>query len=217
MATSIDQVPRQRYARGEGERLRDDLLAAAAELMATHGNVEAISLRAVAREAGVSPTAVYRHFDDHLDLLRETVDACWTNFLAAIRVGAESSPDPFVAFRATGDAYVKFAMEHQGQYRVLFGNQIDLAYDGSATGLDAFQVLVQLVTGILAANDDPRDPFFVSVQVNTWIHGIVDLCGCNPDMPWPDIDVQIDGLSSALGLRPADAERPPRSAEHRQQ
>ena len=76
-------------------------------------SVEGISLGAVAREAGVSPTPVYRHFDDQMDLLRESVKACWDNFLAALRVGAESSPDPFVAFRDIGDAYVRFALEHQ--------------------------------------------------------------------------------------------------------
>ena len=85
MATStVDSAPapaeRQRYARGEGDKLRTDLIDAATDLMATHGSIDGISLRAVARRAGVSPTAVYRHFDDHLDLLRESVADCWKHF-----------------------------------------------------------------------------------------------------------------------------------------
>ena len=56
-------IRRQKSARGQGDRLRRDLLEAAANLMATHGDIESVSLRAVAREAGVSATAVYRHVD----------------------------------------------------------------------------------------------------------------------------------------------------------
>ncbi len=186
---------------------------AAIELMAQHGTIEGISLRAVARRAGVSPTAVYRHFDDHLDLLRESVVECWKHFYEVMVDAANSSADPFVAFRAAGDSYVEFAMEHQGQYRVLFSNRIHLDMseaelpnsmtppDGvSDAGMSAFQVLVGLVSAILERNGDDRDPFFVAVQVHTWIHGMVDLVGCHPDAPWPAMEPLLDGLSSALGL-----------------
>jgi AcrR family transcriptional regulator len=210
-----NQPVRQRYARGEGDKLRDDLLDAATELMAEHGSIEGISLRAVARRAGVSPTAVYRHFDDHLDLLRESVSRCWSNFFEMMVEARNSSGDPFVAFRNAGDAYVRFAMEQQGQYRILFSNriQVDLSevdFPNSMeppdatddVGMSAFQVLVELVADILTANTDDRDPFFVAVQVHTWIHGMVDLVGCHPDAPWPPVDALLDGLSDALRLQP---------------
>ncbi len=206
---------RQRNARGEGDRLRIELLEAATELMAELGTIEGISLRAVARRAGVSPTAVYRHFDDHLALLRESVALCWANFYESIVTARDSSPDPFVAFRAAGDAYVRFAIEHQGQYRVLFSNRIELDMNGldipnsmepydpaSDPGMSAFQILVDLVASILRTNDDERDPFFVAVQVHTWIHGMVDLVGCHPDQAWPAMDELMEGLSSSLSLDP---------------
>ena len=214
-AQTTASAPRQRYARGEGDKLRLDLLNAAAELMATHGTLDGISLRAVAREAGVSPTAVYRHFDDHLDLLRDSVAMCWGNFYRAMREARESSDDPFVTFRASGEAYVRFAMEHHGQYRVLFSNTIDLAMtpeelgadidadDVDNVGMAAFQLLVDQVAEILALNGDDRDPFFVAVQVHTWIHGIVHLCGNHPDMAWPPIPDLMDGLRESLRLTPA--------------
>ncbi len=220
MATStVDSAAapaeRQRYARGEGDKLRRDLIDAATELMAEYGTIDGISLRAVARRAGVSPTAVYRHFDDHLDLLRESVGECWKHFYEIMIEAAESSDDPFVAFRAAGDGYVRFAMEHQGQYRILFSNRIHLDLsdvelpnsmaapgDTSDAGMSAFQVLVGLVSAILERNDDDRDPFFVAVQVHTWIHGMVDLVGCHPDVPWPEMSSLLDGLSAALRLDP---------------
>ncbi len=218
MATStVDSAAapagRQRYARGEGDKLRRDLIDAATELMAEYGTIDGISLRAVARRAGVSPTAVYRHFDDHLDLLRESVAECWKHFFEIMIEAAESSDDPFVAFRAAGDGYVRFAMEHQGQYRILFSNRIHLDLsdvelpnsmtppgDADDAGISAFQVLVGLVSAILERNSDDRDPFFVAVQVHTWIHGMVDLVGCHPDAPWPEMDALLDGLSAALCL-----------------
>ena len=193
-------TPRQRYARGEGDRLRQDLLESAADLMAKHGDIEGISLRAVARDAGVSATAVYRHFDDHLDLLRQSVEYCWGHFRSTLGDASESSDDPFVRFRAMGDAYVQFALEHPGQYRVLFSNKIDLGEQGGPIGISAFHLLVDNVADMLRVLDDDRDPFFVAVQVHTWMHGIVDLVGCHPAMAWPPIEQLMDGLSIALGL-----------------
>jgi AcrR family transcriptional regulator len=202
MATAADPAAtaRPRSARGEGDTLRDDLLTAAAELMAVHGEMEAVSLRAVARRAGVSATAVYRHFDDHLELLRATVDHCWTTFYDRLRDAAATTDDPFDAFRAMGDAYVSYALERTGEYRVLFSDKVDLGDGQSPGGLAAFQLLVDAVARILDVLGDPRDPFFVAVQVHTWVHGIVDLCGSHPDMPWPEPPQLLDGLSEALRL-----------------
>jgi AcrR family transcriptional regulator len=168
--------------------------------MAKHGDIDGISLRAVARDAGVSATAVYRHFDDHLDLLRESVEYCWGHFRSTLSAASESSDDPFVRFRAMGDAYVQFALEHPGQYRVLFSNKIDLGGEGGPVGISAFHLLVDNVADILRVLDDDRDPFFVAVQVHTWMHGIVDLVGCHPAMAWPPIDKLLDGLGASLGL-----------------
>jgi AcrR family transcriptional regulator len=201
MATATQARQRRRYAPGEGDRLRQDLLDAAGELMVRHGDIEAISLRSVAREVGVSATAVYRHFDDHVTLLREAVDACWADFLASLSAAAATSDDPFVSFRAMGEAYVAFALERPGQYRVLFSNKVDVGAE-SPGGLEAFGLLIDAVTAMLASRNDPRDPFFVSVQVHTWMHGIVDLCGSHPGLDWPPIPAMLDGLSSALALDP---------------
>lgn len=191
---------RRRYARGEGDRLRDDLLEAAAELMSKHGSVDQISLRGVAREVGVSPTAVYRHFDDHLDLLRQSVDYCWANFHRALTDALVGHDGAYAALRACGEAYCDFAFHNTGQYRVLFSNRIDLGPREAPIGDEAFQILIDLVAACLREREDPRDPFFVAVQVHTWIHGIVDLCFGHADLSWPTIDAQLDGLVDALRL-----------------
>lgn len=203
VATVTDQ-PRERYARGEGERLRVDLLDAAAELMAETGSVEGTSLRAIARRVGVSPTAVYKHFADHDELLQASVDHCWSNFSTALFAAADSENNPFEAFRAMGDAYVRFALEHQGQYRVMFSNRIHLEGFTKSIGETAYEGLIGVVEQMLAELGDDRDPGFVAAQVHTWIHGIVDLVGNHPDAEWPATDALLDGLADALRLRPSD-------------
>lgn len=204
-ALAAPDVVRPRAARGEGDRLRGDLLDAAADLMAEHGSVEGISLRAVARRAGVSPTAVYRHFDDHMSLLRAAVDHCWSNFSEAMVDAFGSGVDPYDAIHRAGEAYIDFALRNPGQYRVIFSNRIALEGGKGDVGQSTFDLLVAGVDAVIAARGDGRDPRFVAAQVHTWIHGIVDLVGCHPAMDWPDTDLLLDGLGDALGLGPIDA------------
>ncbi len=201
MGAAAEPVRRSRNARGEGERLRADLLEAAANLMATHGDIESISLRAVAREAGVSPTAVYRHFEDHHDLLRESVEYCWTSFRQALVDSTLGVTDPFDELERLGAAYAQFALDHPGQYRVMFSNRIELGDADVTIGLAAYQLLVDAVVRILDALGDGRSPYFVAAQLHTWMHGTVDLCASHPDMHWPGTDSLLDGMVEALRLR----------------
>ena len=53
---------RERNRRGEGDRLRAEILAAASRLLEAAGTDEGLSLRAVAREVGISPQSMYLHF-----------------------------------------------------------------------------------------------------------------------------------------------------------
>ena len=205
MSAAAEPVRRQRNARGEGERLRAELLEAAANLMATNGDIESISLRAVAREAGVSATAVYRHFDDHHDLLRESVVYCWTNFRQSLTESRRGITDPFDALQALRAAYVQFALDHPGQYRVMFSNRMQPEGDSAVIGLAAYQVLVDSVAEILGVLGDDRDPYFVAAQLHTWLHGVVDLWSNHPDVSWPGADRLIDSMTEVIGIdrRPA--------------
>ena len=152
MSAAEMPVRRQKSARGEGDRLRQDLLESAANLMATHGDVESISLRAVARDAGVSPTAVYRHFPDHLTLLREASEYCWTNLRDALR-DARGGRRPTRSCRSTPTATRTSSspIDHPGQYRVLFSNKLDLGGESSAVGRSAFPAAPR-------RRDDDPDP-----------------------------------------------------------
>src|SRR3989442_1618984 len=59
---------RTRYRRGEGARLREDILEAASRLFFEQGGAEGVTIRAVAAATRVSPPAVYLHFADKDEL-----------------------------------------------------------------------------------------------------------------------------------------------------
>ena len=197
-------VTRERNPRGQGERLRVDLIDAAVELIAETGSVDGVSLRAAARRAGVSPMAVYNHFADKDALLVAAVEHCWDEFQAAIAATLDE-PEPSARLRAAGDAYVRFALEHPGRYAVMFSGTRNLPERAVPIGMSAFDTLVAMVADILDARHDGRDPAFVAVQVHTWIHGMVSLLGCAPDGPWPSTDALLDDLLVRLGLSPPTA------------
>lgn len=196
---------RQQNAPGEGDRLRTELLDAATDLIAEHGTIEGISLRAIARRAGVSPAAVYRHFDDHSELLHEAIGRCWEALLQELKTARGGDGDAFDAFDRLGIAYARFAVESPGRYRVMFSDNIEFAAETSSVANATFMLLVELVQKMLQVLGDGRSTHIVAVQVHTWVHGIVAMSNSHPDFEWPPVEQQLLGLRDALGLvRPAD-------------
>jgi AcrR family transcriptional regulator len=195
------QRPRSR--RGEGETLRDDLLVAAVELIGTAGSVDQVSLRAVAAHVGVSPTAVYRHFDDHHALMTNTLVKCWRTFEAALRASQDPTLDNFTNFERMGAAYAAFSAAEPGMYRAMFSAYDSMGDDVLGASLDVFTILVDIVARLLSDNDDDRDPSYVATQVHTWVHGIVDLCRDPERTPYPaSSEDLIADLAVRLGLDP---------------
>lgn len=167
---------------------RDRLLASAVALLAERGSFDQVSLRAIASGAGVSPTAVYRHFSDHAALLDAVAAWCWEQFDAAVfgsgvvgsgDLGGEpaaeaTNEEPIHRFRRQGLAYVAFARDNPGIYRALMDCRFD-DVSRADDGLSVYAKLVTMVGEVLAANGDDRDPERVALLVHTWIHGIATI------------------------------------------
>lgn len=99
--------------------LRAALVHAGLRAIATDGP-EGFSLRDVARRAGVSPPAVYRHFADKDELLTAIAIDCFERLHAGLeKAVAAADPDPLAQFRATGVAYLRFAVAHPAHFRAL--------------------------------------------------------------------------------------------------
>jgi AcrR family transcriptional regulator len=194
----VKAVTRARAKRGEGAKLRDDLLDATVDLIAETGSIDEVSLRAAAKRAGVSPTAVYQHFEDRDDLVESAVIRCWQDFREALSAAFEVD-DPYERLRVGGGIYARFAVEHPRQYAVMIG-ETDRLPGATPFGLEAFNDLVLMVAAILDAKGDDRDAVFVATLVHTWTHGIVSLAACAPELPWPGLDELLDEVVIRLGL-----------------
>lgn len=106
--------------RRERERLdtRERILAAAREMFATEG-YEAVTMRAIAERIEYTPTALYHHFPSKQALVSEL---CQSDFaqLAKFFQSSTAPTDPIQRIYSIGDAYLRFAEEHPGQYRFMF-------------------------------------------------------------------------------------------------
>lgn len=118
-----DTAERRSYHHGD---LRNALVRAAADL-AEKGGPEAITIRAAARMAGVTPTATYRHFASQVDLLCAARDDAMER-MSAVVLGLLADPsddaDPAAVavdrILAAGRGYVLFALEEPGLFRTAF-------------------------------------------------------------------------------------------------
>jgi len=117
MASQAQKVGDPRpYHHGD---LRRALVLAARRLLEREG-VAALSLRAVAREAGVSPAAPYHHFKDKSELLDAVADEGWfelDNALAEVAARATDEDDRLTEVLL---AYVLFAREQPALYRLMY-------------------------------------------------------------------------------------------------
>jgi AcrR family transcriptional regulator len=96
--------------------LRATLLQAAGKRLERKG-IAALSLREVARRAGVSHNAPYRHFAGREGLLAALAAQGFERLGQAMR-GQTG--------RGMGEAYVRFALQHPQRFRLMFGGQIEL-------------------------------------------------------------------------------------------
>lgn len=180
---------RTRNPRGQGERLRVALLDAARELLLEVGDQDKLSVRAVTARAGVTPNALYLHFAGKDELLSAVINAGYTELRAFLRDAAASESDPIERLRAFALAYIDFAAERPGIYRVLFMTKlregVPMPQPGAPTGqdegVDTFNDLLALVTACLP---EGADPFTLAAQLWAGLHGYVALQQVMPAFPW---------------------------------
>ena len=104
--------------------LRNALLEAALAQIAAHGG-RALSLREVARAAGVSHTASYRHFPSKESLLAAIAEQGFVMLGDAVGAAVQAHPDePLAALQASGIAYVEFGVQYPHHLQIMFGGLI---------------------------------------------------------------------------------------------
>ncbi len=110
----MDETPAPRpYRHGN----LPNALRAAARAILDESGPEVIGLRETARRVGVSATAAYRHFASKEDLLASVAAEGFRELTAAMEAAADG-PDPLIG---VGLAYVEFALQKKGLFRLMFG------------------------------------------------------------------------------------------------
>ncbi|MEN0062000.1 MAG: TetR/AcrR family transcriptional regulator [Myxococcota bacterium] len=110
--------------------------------------VRAVSFREVARRAGVSHQTPYHHFGNHQGILRAIAEEGFEQLASAMAEAAgRAGPDPLDRLTAGGVAYVLFALDHVGHFRVMFDHTLFESPENSPTvseGQRAYGVLLTL-------------------------------------------------------------------------
>ncbi len=186
---------RRRNRRGEGRKLRDEIITAAVELLDEHGDERAITLRSIARRIGIAAPSIYPHFPDPQAIMLAVVRQEFGRLATTMRTAAAGGgQDPRQRLLAACHAYLDLAQIHPGRYRIMFGGlwTPDMS-EGSITeddmdglGMDALQVFVDALGDCVAAGQATSTDLF-SDAVALWLglHGLAHQRAVIRKFPWP--------------------------------
>jgi AcrR family transcriptional regulator len=203
MSTS-ERVPRERYHHGY---LPNALVEAARELVAEAGP-ERFSLREAARAVGVSPNAAYRHFANKSELLNAVALDAFAALgremeRAEARAARAVREDPAVArFKATGRAYVHFALAQPELFRLMFGEHGMRALKNASAvpSPSAYDRLGAALDGLVEAGHlSPRARAGAELKAWTIVHGFATLV-LEGAQRFESPDAQAGALESVLDL-----------------
>ncbi|WP_339766979.1 TetR/AcrR family transcriptional regulator [uncultured Pseudosulfitobacter sp.] len=193
-------MPKRGYHHGN---LRQALVDAALELIELKGPT-GFTLSEAAKQAGVTPAAVYRHFEGREDLIAEAALQGYEIFADLMDYAYQSGqPSALAAFEATGRAYLAFARKHPGHYISMFesGISINRTPELAAAANRANGVLEKAASDLsqhIPADKRPPASMF-SAHIWAMSHGVVELFARNSPgraSPFPPEDL----LESGIGI-----------------
>jgi AcrR family transcriptional regulator len=156
-------------------RLGDDLLSAAAALIAERGP-QAFSLREVARRARVSEAAPYWHFSSKEALLAAVAEQGFVGLATAMEGVRSRVADPRRRLQQLGVAYVRFALAHPSHLRIMFGPEIRDKTAHPALKAASERAFGLLIGGIVEAQRAGRvrrgNPEDLAVAAWALVHGL---------------------------------------------
>jgi AcrR family transcriptional regulator len=201
-AQTASAVRRRPNPRGEGNRLREDILGAAVRLIAEVGSVEAVSLRGIAREAGIDPMSIYRHFSSKEELVWAVLDAEFGTLADALDEAECVFDDPVDRLRARCLAYVRFGMDRSGEFVVLFGTEgRPTPPDVESEHLPGWPVFAAFVTAVEhCRRSGLADARTRATLLWVALHGATVLRLSKRGFPWPPLEQMVDELLLRLVL-----------------
>jgi AcrR family transcriptional regulator len=175
------------------ETTREEIKAVAWGQIATAG-ASSLSLRAIAREMGLTAPALYRYFKDRDALVTALVIDAFNSFADALEAGMGSCPaaDHTGRLRAIGRAYREWAVAYPQRYTLIFGTPIRGYFPPHETqpaGLRSFKVLLEALNDAYGAGvlhlpaEYGRDPPALGARLEILRQGA--------EIPFPAVVVQL--------------------------
>lgn len=153
--------------------LKAVLLKAAFQLVGKIG-AEGFTLREVARRAGVSHNAPYRHFKSKEDLIAALATEAFRQLHEALRKSVAEGEEPREQLRAASRAYLHFALENRPRFNLMFHSTFDR--DAYPEYISAYSDSLTLLGGLIEANRGVKlDTETAGELVWASIHGIAEL------------------------------------------
>jgi len=160
---------RKSYHRGN---LREALLETAFNLVDSEG-VEGLSMRALARETGVSSAAPFRHFADKQLLLQAVAEKASENLQQKLDEAARDRDDALTQFRAMTVAYVRFAAEHPNLFRLVQSTpSVSGAFLGEVNDERRLKLIALIYEGQNAGLIPDADPELIALSSEALTHGL---------------------------------------------
>ncbi|WP_285629385.1 TetR/AcrR family transcriptional regulator [Actinoallomurus iriomotensis] len=196
---------RGRNPRGQGERLREDIISAALRMLDELGDDQALSLRAVAREVGIAATSVYIHFEDRDALVLAALQRFHQDLVQAVDRAESTSTDPVAKLRARIHLLGVWVRRHPGLYKVLHESTLN-----QRRAMDFKQELTERTTAAVQKCMDAGlapadDAAMVALDLRAAVHGAVSMRVNQPDLPWPPLEEQLDRFLIKLVAVPSTA------------
>lgn len=197
---STESLRRTRAPRGFGDRLRDEILDAATELLLGTGHAKAVSIRSVAQRVGVTPPSIYLHFEDKDALLDAVCARYFAKLDQEMQRAAAGQPSTVEVLRAQGLAYVRFATETPELYRIATmgewrsGSDVDASLASSAFEHMRSTVQTLMNEGIYPAGDPTR----AALELWSAAHGVAALLIAKPHLPFGDPEAFADQVLGAV-------------------
>ena len=187
-------VPAPLDQHGDVRRL---VLDAALDIITSSG-AESLSMREVARRAGVSHQAPYHYFVDRSGIFAAISEEGFSALAGAFRDVQEST---ISAAKAGFIAYLDFARSHVGHFRVMFRQDICGVQENEETAIaasSAFDELLQMVARTIGSSVDPKAAHTFAFTMWSHAHGLATLVidGPLPNklLPGVSLDDQIDAV-----------------------
>ncbi|MEM7732519.1 MAG: TetR/AcrR family transcriptional regulator [Pseudomonadota bacterium] len=205
-------MPKRGYHHGN---LRQALVEAALTLIEAKGPT-GFTLSEAAKQAGVTPAAVYRHFDGREDLIAEAARQGYEIFADLMQYAYDKGqPSAMAAFMSTGRAYLAFARRYPGHYIAMFesGISVNRNPDLAAISARARSFLERAATELSQHIPPEKRPPPAMFSAHVWAmsHGVVELFARNSpgtQSPFSPEDLLESGIGvylRGLGLIPPDA------------